>query len=118
MSGSGASLKWAESELGDHDAPVTGFVVGWVLVPSGSEDAADAAPSESMAGCKCVCLWIVRRLTVEHSAGDGECPTDSGLAREFTVTGLAPDRNYSFYVRAVNSAGVGPKGLLSDPVRV
>ena len=41
-----------------------------------------------------------------------------GLTCEHLVTGLLPDRVYTFYVRIVNSVGAGPRGAHSDRVRM
>ncbi len=40
-----------------------------------------------------------------------------GLKYEHLVTGLVPDKQYRFFIRAVNIVGGGPKSSLSDVVR-
>ena len=35
----------------------------------------------------------------------------------YVVSGLLPDRQYRFCVRAINAVAMGPRGAHTDPVR-
>lgn len=81
----GVWVDWGEAVLGEHDAPVEGYVLGWLM--------------------------------------EGTTTTDDdenvlvGMKQRHLVTGLQPDSQYRFYVRAVNAVGSGPRGELGAVVR-
>ena len=96
-------LRWTENELGDHDAPITGYFIGWRAVREDPEtgdvvgvDGPAGEPKEIDAG-----------NVEQFSSGNDFC---------LTVNDLAPDTLYQFYIKPYNSVGVGPEGDNSEPV--